>query len=114
MAKLQRTQLFPSTSNIKDPAVKGFADKIIIFLDDVIRKIASIPFNQSERLTVADTGNADTEFTVTHYLGRIPAGFIVTDADKACSVYDSGTAWTNNAIYLKCDAANTAISILVF
>jgi len=83
-------------------------------LDNTFRKIADIPYNQSESLTVADSGNANTEFNKTHHLGRTPAGFIVTKSDKACSVYDSGTTWTTKTIYLKCDAANTALTITVF
>ena len=114
MAKLLRTQLFPATTSIKDEATRSWADKLNHFLDETFRKVAGIPFNQSVSLTVADSGNADTEFSVTHYLGRVPSGFIVTKSDKACSVYDSGTAWTTSTIYLKCDAANVALTIAVF
>jgi len=126
MAKLLRTQLFPSTS-VLDPAgvrddtskeqfvkVRRWAEKLTHFLDETFRKVSSIPFNQSESLTVADSGSANTEFSLTHYLGRTPAGFIVTKSDKACSVYDSGTTWTTTTLYLKCDAANTALTIAVF
>jgi hypothetical protein len=112
--KLLRTQLFPTTSGIKDEATKSWAEKFTSFLDDTFRKIAAIPFNKSEVLAVADTGNANTEFTLTHYLKRAPDGFILTKSDKACNIYDSGTAWTTTAIYLKCDAANAAVEICVF
>jgi len=114
VAKLLRSQLFPSTTKIEDSATRSFAEKLITFLDDTFRKIANIPFNQSEKLAVADTGNANTEFSVTQYLGRVPNGFILTKSDKACSVYDSGTAWTTTLVYLKCDTANVAIEIYVF
>lgn len=126
-SKLTRTQLFPSTGRlepsekIEDPYikeqfnhVKQWADKLQEMLDSTFRKIADIPYNQSESLTVADSGNADTEFSTTHHLGRTPAGFIVTKSDAACSVYDSGTTWTTTTIYLKCDAANVAMTITVF
>ena len=126
-AKLQRTQLWPSTARlqpsdeIKDPhikeqftQVKEWAMKLQQMLDSTFRRVAVIPFNQSESLTVADSGNANTEFSKTHHLGRIPNGFLVTKSDKACSVYDSGTAWTISTIYLKCDAANVALSLSVF
>lgn len=125
--KIQRTHLFPSTARlvpsdkIEDAhvkqqftQVKEWADKLQEMLDNILRKIAEIPYNQSESLTVADSGNADAEFSSTHHLGRTPAGFIVTKSDKACSVYDSGTTWTTTTIYLKCDAANTALTITVF
>lgn len=126
-AKLQRTQIWPSTGrlvpddNIKDfhikrqfLHVKEWADKLQQMLDTTFRKIADVPFNQSESLTVADTGNANTEFSLTHHLSRVPNGFIITKSDKACSVYDSGTTWTSSMIYLKCDAANVALSLSVF
>lgn len=126
-AKLQRTQLFPSTARlqpseqIQDPHIKAqfaqvkeWAMKLQQFLDTTFRKVADIPFNQSESLTVADTGNANTEFSITHHLGRTPSGFIITKSDKAASVYDSGTTWTTSLIYLKCDTANVALSLSVF
>jgi len=126
-SKLQRTQLWPSTARlqpsdkIEDPhikkqftQIKQWADKLESMLDDTFRKIAEIPYNQSESLTVADSGTVDTEFSVTHHLGRTPAGFIVTKSDAACSVYDSGTTWTTTTLYLKCDAANVALTLTVF
>lgn len=126
-AKLKRTQLFPSTGRLIPPddikdyhikrqfmVIKKWADKLQQMLDTTFRKVADIPFNQSEALTVADSGNADTEFSINHHLGRVPNGYIITKSDKACCVYDSGTAWTSTTVYLKCDAANTALSISVF
>ena len=114
MAKLLRTQLFPATTGIEEPSTRAWADKLIAFLDNTFRKVAGIPFNQSQSLSVSDTGNADTEFSITHHLGRVPAGFILTKSDAACAIYDSGTAWTNNLIYLKSNAANVAIEITVY
>jgi len=112
--KLQSSQLLPSSTEIKDEATKNWADKITFFLDNVLRKIAKIPFNQSETLENEDTGTADTEFSLTHHLNRTPTGFILARSDKACSLYDSGTAWTDSKIYLKCDAADVNIKILIF
>lgn len=62
---------------------------------------------------VADTGAADTEFSVTHGLGSIPIGFLVTNIDKGGVIYDSGTAWTTTTIYLKCSAANAAVTVFL-
>jgi hypothetical protein len=64
--------------------------------------------------TVADTGLADTEFSVSHTLKRVPSGYLVVNRDKAGVVYDSGTAWTVTEIYLKCNVASTNIKIIVF
>jgi hypothetical protein len=114
MSQIQRTQLLPPTIGIEGEATKSWADKITTLLDNNFRKIAQIPFNLSESVSIADTGIADTEFSVTHHLGRVPSGFLITMSDKACSCYDSGTAWTSSAIYLKCNAASAAVKVLVF
>lgn len=79
-----------------------------------MQSIAAIPFNRSQSLDVADTGNANAEFSIAIHLGRIPAGFILTKSDKACVIYDSGTTWTPTIIYLKCNVANAAITLTVF
>ena len=63
--------------------------------------------------TGADTGNADTEFSFTHSLGRTPVGFLVMNIDKGGVVYDSGTSWDATTIYLKCSTANVAVTLFV-
>jgi hypothetical protein len=63
--------------------------------------------------TVADTGLADTEFTVTHNLGDIPVQFFYT-LDKGGVVYKSNEgSWTNAVILLKCSAAHAAVRMFV-
>lgn len=62
---------------------------------------------------VADTGAVDTEFSVTHTLGVTPIGYLVTKINKGGVVYDSGTAWTSTTIYLKCSAANAAVTLFL-
>jgi hypothetical protein len=68
----------------------------------------------AEILTIADSGAAGSENTVGHGLKRVPTGFIVTSINKAGIVYLGASAWTSTNIYLKCNAANCAITILVF
>ena len=65
-------------------------------------------------ISITDTGLANTEFSQAHTIKRVPAGFIVLNNNKAGIVYDSGTAWTSTAIYLKCSVASCTIKILVF
>jgi hypothetical protein len=62
---------------------------------------------------ITDSGNANTEFTVAHDMDAIPEGFIVTNINKGGIVYDSGTAWTADNVYLKCSAANATITIFL-
>lgn len=114
MAKLKGSQIYPPTSGIKDEEARRFAKQLVQIQDEINRKIARIPFNQSESLSVLNTGGADTEFSVTIHADKVPSGFILTKSDRACVVYDSGTAWTTTAIYLKCNVANAAITITVF
>lgn len=68
----------------------------------------------AEILSIADSGLADSENTVGHTLKRIPTGFIVTSIDKAGVVYLGATAWDATNIYLKCNVASCAITVLVF
>lgn len=68
----------------------------------------------AEITTVSDSGTADTEFTVSHTLKRVPSGFIVINISKGGVVYDSGTDWTTTDIYLKCTTANTEVKLLIF
>lgn len=70
--------------------------------------------HNAETVVVADTGAVNTEFTVAHTLKRVPVGFLVVKRTGTGVVYESGTAWTTTAIYLKCTTANNAISVLVF
>lgn len=62
---------------------------------------------------VADTGAANTLFAVAHTLKRVPIGFLVANVNKAGIIYDSGTAWTETNIYLKCSVANAAVKLIV-
>ena len=59
-------------------------------------------------------GAANTEFNLTHKLGRIPVGFHITTKNGACDVYQSTTAWTNTKIYLKANGTTINITLLVY
>lgn len=59
-------------------------------------------------------GTANTEDTVSHTLGRVPVGYITVLQDKAAVVYDSGTDWTETAMYLKTSVATVTQTLLVF
>ena len=58
--------------------------------------------------------SADTEVSITHYLSRKPIGYIVVNIDKDATIYDSGTAWTVDKIYLKSSADTTIASLIIF
>jgi hypothetical protein len=62
---------------------------------------------------VADTGAANTEFSVTHSFGAVPTDFILTSSDKATEIYKSGTAWTSTIAYFKSSTANCVIRLYI-
>jgi hypothetical protein len=70
--------------------------------------------NFAGKWVVFTSAGANVENTIAHGLKRIPRGYMVGEADKACSVYDGTTAWTITNIYLKADVATVALKILVF
>lgn len=63
---------------------------------------------------VADSGASATKITVNHKLGVVPTDYIVTYQDKAGDVYDEGTTWTTQNIYLAASEANMKLRILCF
>lgn len=65
-------------------------------------------------VSISDTGAANAENTVVHSLKRVPIGFIMINTNKGTTVYDSGTAWTTENIYVKFGTANCTVKLLVF
>lgn len=64
--------------------------------------------------TVTTPGSANTEFTVTHNLGRVPVGYDIKSKDRAGQIYDSRKAsWTNTQMFLKADTASMSIVLFV-
>lgn len=69
--------------------------------------------NISGEFKVVTTASADTEFSVNHNLGAVPIGYLIAKINKGGVVYDSGTAWTDSKIYLKCSAASATITLFL-
>lgn len=64
--------------------------------------------------TAVTPGSANTEFAVTHFLGRVPVGFHVTNKDAAGDTYSGTTPWTKTTIYLKCTSTGTTLTLFIF
>lgn len=66
-------------------------------------------------ITVTTPGVANTDFTVTHNLGRPAVGYIVMTKNAACDVYASPTANPNpnTQIILRATVATVALTIFV-
>ncbi len=122
MAKIALTISLPSVPDeFKDLSeVKDFLEDLVSAIYDPIDSLQD-EFNGKveiinqliKEISVADTGSADTEFTVTHSLGRIPTYYWYT-IDKAGIVYDSRrTSWSTSVMYLKCNQANAALKLAI-
>jgi hypothetical protein len=74
----------------------------LTFAENIRCKLLSITFSSS-----------DTDTTVTHGMGRVPAGYIVSGKSVACSVYDGSVDATAQTITLKSSAAAT-VGLIVF
>ena len=124
MAQIQRYPNLPSMllEDFSAPgSTKRWLAKLLASLDtnfrlilDVLnRRIGADNFEKYD-VSVAATGAANAENTVTHNLGFTPPRIIVTSIDRACSVYDSRRSdWTTTQIFFKCSVANGAVKFLL-
>lgn len=55
----------------------------------------------------------NTDFTVTHNLGRIPVGYLVVKKAAACDIYDGTIAATTTQITLKGTVSAVAIKLFI-
>lgn len=63
---------------------------------------------------VGSTGTNDIEFSVSHTIGAVPIGFLVTNINKGGVIYAGSTAWTSTTAYFKCSvASNAAVTIFL-
>lgn len=63
--------------------------------------------------SITTNATPDSTETLAHGLGSIPIGYIVVNQDKAGSLYDQGTTWTTDNMYLSCDVASVTFTIFV-
>src|SRR6266478_6698903 len=57
---------------------------------------------------VAPVG-ANTDFTITHNLGRVPVGYWVMQKDRACDVYTGSVAATSSQLTLRASVASAVL-----
>lgn len=96
------------------PSRSGTVEDRIRHITDVLdRKVDPHDNISCKIIDVADTGSANVEFTVKHYLGRIPAVYIC-NIDRSGIVYDSNrSTWTDTDLTLKCSVSNAVLKLLV-
>jgi hypothetical protein len=69
--------------------------------------------NISGEFQVKTTSTANTAVSVSHTLGATPIGYLVIRNNTKGVVYDSGTAWTDTTISIKCSEANATITLFL-
>lgn len=65
-------------------------------------------------VSVVTPGAANTDFTVTHNLGRAVVGYIVMTKSAACDVYTSPTANANPTTQFILRATATTVTLTIF
>lgn len=83
-------------------------------LGDLLNSGLKFTDNNDVYITSVTTALANAELEVDHNLKRIPNGYIVVSVDKAACIYDGSSAWTATHIYIKSNAATTAVKLLIF
>lgn len=84
--------------------------------DHIYRMFKNIALrdNFEETIRTGTTpGVANTEFNISHNLGRIPDGFLLLLQDQAAIFYKGVTAWTTLLVYLKCNVATVNYTIII-
>jgi len=123
--RIKESLIFPDVPITEDEELKKYSD----FLDELITLIGefyrelSLLLNGEVNLTdnlrgdfisKADSGTANTEFSISHNLKQVPEGYMVVKNSNGGVIYDGSTAWTSTTIYLKCTTANNNIKVYVF
>ena len=58
-------------------------------------------------------GTANTEFSVSHSLNRIPITIVGQDTDNGGLLYRGTTPWTNTTVYLRCTQASSVYNLVI-
>jgi hypothetical protein len=59
------------------------------------------------------TPGANTEFAITHSLGRVPLTIVGQDTNNGGLLYRSTTPWTKTQVFLKCTTATAAYNVIL-
>lgn len=65
-------------------------------------------------VTVTTHATANTEFAVTHNLGKVPTRYVVVGQNAAGSVYDGTTENTKTTFYLKSNVSAKSFRLMFF
>lgn len=93
--------------------LQRYSAQILKSFLDVINGNVDLVDNCSTSFVSVTFSAANTETKVAHTLGRTPQGYIVAGATADVRVFDSSSASTADAIFLKASGAAT-VRLLVF
>lgn len=115
------------TVNVSPEPTKSWLQKFILSYRRLYEQMANVI---NGRISFGDGEDADnidgvwanetapaapnTDFTVTHNMGRVPVGYLVTQSDRAVLVYDGSVPATTTEITLRADVADAVIRLFIF
>lgn len=82
------------------------------YIADLKARMGNVSFRKNSRFIVTSSAVPGTEFEIEHRLGRVPEGYIILKQDKTGNFYDSGTAWTKDKVFLKCDSSSMTATLI--
>lgn len=65
-------------------------------------------------VTTQTPGTTNTDFTVTHNLGRVPTGFITVNPANNVVLWKGSVAWTDTQMTLQASAINVPVTLLIY
>ncbi len=110
---MSRIQASTDMTQVKPEELARYID---LFFQEVVRTVnGKLDFatNINCKLLSMTFSAANADTTVSHGLGRVPAGYIVTSASAATSVYDGSISNTSSDLTLRASVAAT-VGLLVF
>ncbi len=100
-------------SQVKPEDVAQFVDVFLQQVSDAINGNLDFMTNFNCKLISVTFGAPDTNVATNHGLGRVPAGYIITGASVATSVYDGSVGNTASVINLRANVPAT-VGLLVY
>ena len=103
----------PDLSNIKtlDDLVR-YTSQAMNQVYDILQSGVEFDVNIASQTLSATFPQANTEFMVTHKLGKTGLRFLVVDKSVSCDVYHNASRDNKTQISLKCTQATTVTLIL--
>lgn len=93
-------------AGIRDPSIYEAVKQLRDALNSILGAF-------SLEMSTTTPSAANTDFTLTHNLGRIPTSWLVTSKGSACDIYTGSMSATETTLTLRGTVANVAIKIVL-